>query len=168
MRRRTQSGNFTLTLVILLACALVVSAQEKRDVKGSRAADEAAIRESVKELEQGWNTKSGAAFARPFSEDAEYVVINGMHIQGRVEIEKGHQRIFDTFYKESTLSLNVKQIRFLRPDVALVHVSAHLRIPQGDTARETEAIITLVMTKDNGVWKIKGFQNTQVTFNQQR
>lgn len=169
MRRMIQSGNLILTLVVLLACgAAVVPAQKFVEAETSRAADEAAIRENVKEMERGWNTKSGATFAKPFAEDADYVVINGLHIQGRAEIEKGHQRIFDTIFKNTSLSLNVKQIRFLRPDVALVHVLGKSSTPQADAARETNVIISLVMTKDGGAWKIKGFQNTEVTANRQR
>lgn len=123
-------------------------------------ADEAAMRESVKQLETGWNTKSGALFAKPFAEDADYVVINGMYIKGRTIIETQHQRIFDTIYKDTTLSLTVKQIRFLRPDVAVVHVSGQRVGPGKD--HNQEAIITLVMTKQNDAWLIAAFQNTAV------
>jgi uncharacterized protein (TIGR02246 family) len=128
--------------------------------QNDRAADEAAMRENVKQLESGWNTKSGALFAKPFAEDADYVVINGNHIKGRAEIEQGHQRIFDTIYKDTTLSLNVKQIRFLRSDVAVVHVSGHR---EGPTKEVTgDAIMTMVMTKEARSWKIAAFQNTAV------
>jgi len=125
----------------------------------SRAADEAAMRENVKQLETGWNTKSGAAFAKPFAEDADYVVINGMHIKGREVIATGHQQIFDTIYKDTTLTLDVKQIRFLRPDVAVVHVSGQRNGP----GKESHGgMLTLVMTKEKQGWTIAAFQNTAV------
>jgi len=126
----------------------------------SQNADEAAMRESVKQLETGWNTKSGAVFAKPFAEDADYVVINGNYIKGRAAIEAGHQRIFDTIYKDTTLSLTVKQIRFLRPDVAVVHVSGQRVGPTKDL--QQDAMITLVMTKQKDGWVIAAFQNTAV------
>jgi len=126
----------------------------------SRAADEAAIRESVKQLETGWNTKSGAVFAKPFAEDADYVVINGMYIKGRAAIQTAHQRIFDTIYKDTNISLTVKQIRFLRPDIAVVHVNGHR---EGPTKELTgDAILTLVMTREQQDWTIAAFQNTSV------
>jgi uncharacterized protein (TIGR02246 family) len=126
----------------------------------SRAADEAALRENVKQLEDGWNTKSGAAFAKPFAEDADYVVINGMYIKGRAVIATAHQQIFDTIYKDTTLSLRVKQVRFLRPDVAVVHVSGHR---DGPTKEESHAgMLTVVMTKEKQGWTIAAFQNTAV------
>jgi uncharacterized protein (TIGR02246 family) len=120
------------------------------------------VRENVRQLEAGWNAKSGMLFAKPFAEDADYVVINGAQLKGRDAIEKGHQRIFDTFYKDSTLSLSARQVRFLRADVAVVHVSAHLKASQGADAQEADAVITLVMTKEKGEWKIAAFQNTGV------
>jgi uncharacterized protein (TIGR02246 family) len=144
------------TLVFVTLLMLGFSGQ----VVESQNADEAAMRESVKQLETGWNTKSGAVFAKPFAEDADYVVINGTYIKGRAAIEAGHQRIFDTIYKDTTLTLTVKQIRFLRSDVAVVHVSG-VRVGPGKDDRN-EAMMTLVMTKEKQGWVITAFQNTAV------
>ena len=115
--------------LILLTLLMLAPPAPPLNTQSSHAADEAAIRESVKQMENGWNTKSGALFAKPFAEDADYVVINGMYIKGRSVIETAHQRIFDTIYKDTTVSLTVKQIRFLRTDVAVVHISARRNGP---------------------------------------
>ena len=147
------------TLVFMTMLMLGFSMQPVQ-THDSRAADEAAMRESVKQLETGWNTKSGALFAKPFAEDADYVVINGMYIKGRTTIETQHQRIFDTIFKDTKLNLTVKQIRFLRPDVDVVHVNGHREGPTKDLTQD--AILTLVMTKDQQGWTIAAFQNTAV------
>ena len=147
----------TLVFMTLLMFGFSVQPMNSQD---SRTADEAAMRESVKQMETGWNTKSGALFAKPFAEDADYVAINGMYIKGRATIETAHQRIFDTIYKDTNINLTVKQIRFLLPDVAVVHVTAHR---QGPTKELTgDAILTLVMTKEQHGWTIAAFQNTSV------
>jgi uncharacterized protein (TIGR02246 family) len=91
-----------------------------------------------------------------------------MQIKGRPAIDKGHQTIFDTFYKHTTLSLSTDSIRFLRPDVAVVHTSASLKLTEGDSTRTTNAKCTMVMTKTGGKWEIAAFQNTQITFNEQK
>ena len=127
--------------------------------------DEAAIRANVGQIVKGWNMKSGAEFAKPFAEDADYVVINGMKIKGRTAINKGHQGIFDTVYKNSSLSYTIEQLRFLRPDVAVIHVQAELQVTQGDTTETGNARITLVMTKNNDKWEIAAFQNTPIAMN---
>lgn len=161
MRRSILCRNLSLALAAFVACALYAPAQDSVRSNAS-AGDEAAIRENVRQMEDGWNTKSGALFAKPFAADADYVIINGMQIKGRDIIDKGHQRLFETTFKNSILSLSVKQLRFLRPDIAVVHVAGHNKIRQGEETREGDATITLVMTKDKGEWKIAAFQNTEV------
>jgi uncharacterized protein (TIGR02246 family) len=153
-----RSGNTLGRLALALAaCALYAAAPAAAD-----NADEAAIRENVRQLEAGWNAKSGEQFAKPFAADADYVVINGSYVKGQEAIAQGHQRIFDTFYKESVLSLSVKQVRMLRPDVAVVHVTGTNKIPRGAETQTGEAFMTLLMTKESGVWRIAAFQNTEV------
>ena len=143
-----------IVLLLLLVVAPPAFAQDNRD------ADEAAIREGVKQMESGWNTKSGALFAKPFADEADYVVINGSHIKGRKVIETAHQQIFDTIFKETTITLNVKQIRFLRPDVAVVHVNARRIGPSKEQTQD--AILTMVVVKEKQGWSITAFQNTAV------
>ena len=75
-------------------------------------------------------------------------------------IETAHQQIFDTIYKDTMISLSVKQVRFLRPDVAVVHVNGHRSAPTKDL--EHDAMLTLVMTKEKAGWTIAAFQNTAV------
>jgi uncharacterized protein (TIGR02246 family) len=103
----------TLTCTTALSSSLITKADE---------ADEAAIKALVKQMQDGWNAHDGKAFSAPFAADADYVVVNGMYIKGREAIEKGHTGIFTTIYKESHNEATVKSIRFIRPDVAVVHV----------------------------------------------
>jgi uncharacterized protein (TIGR02246 family) len=148
------------TLVFVTLLMLGFSGHTMQTPQDGRAADEAALRESVKQMESGWNTKSGALFAKPFAEDADYVVINGMYLKGRAAIESAHQRIFDTIYKDTSVTLVVKQIRFLRPDVAVVHVEGRRTGPANELNQG--AMLTLMMTKEKRGWVIAAFQNTAV------
>jgi uncharacterized protein (TIGR02246 family) len=54
----------------------------------------------------------------------------------------------------------VKQIRFLRPDVAVVHATGHREGPTKDLTQD--AMLTFVMTKEKQGWTIAAFQNTAV------
>lgn len=152
---------FMSIMSILVFTAVGFFAQEKPKVS-DKARDEAAIRANVEQMVKGWNSKSGAEFAKPFAEDSDYVVINGTHIKGRAANAAGHQQIFDTVYKNSTLAYTVEQIRFLRPDVAVIHVSASLEVTQGDSTQNHNARITMVMMKNKGKWEIAAFQNTEI------
>ena len=132
---------------LIIAVLFLFTGYANAQTDSAKANDETAIRANVEQIVKGWNMKSGAEFAKPFAEDADYVVINGMKIKGRPAINKGHQGIFDTIYKNSTLAYTIEQLRFLRPDVAVVHVRAVLQVTQGDKTETGNARITLVMTK---------------------
>lgn len=125
-------------------------------------ADETAIKQLVQQVQDAWNAHDGAAFSAPFAADADYIVVNGMKIKGRDEIEKGHTRIFTSIYKDSQNTATVKGIRFLRADVALVHVEWNLEFTAGGEKRNARAINSWVVTKDKGKWSIASFQNTPI------
>lgn len=152
----------TYNLLIFVFAVSIVSGQHQK-----KSDDEAAVRGNVDQMVKGWNTKSGAEFAKPFARDADYVVINGMHLKGRAANAEGHQRIFDTIYKNSTLAYAVEQIRFLRPDVAIVHVRAELKATLENLAETGNARITMIMTKNKDRWEIAAFQNTAIATGEQ-
>ena len=145
--------------IILICAATFVFAQEKNS---KMSKDEAAIRANVEQIAKGWNMKSGAEFAKPFAEDADYVVVNGAHIKGRAANAAGHQQIFDTIYKDSRNAGTIKQIRFVRPDVAVVHVEWNLSFKVNGEEKKGHALSTMVMTKEKGKWNIAAFQNTAI------
>lgn len=149
--------SFAAAIMILMLVSLQVSsAQTSHD----SSKDEAAIRQIVQQIQDGWNAHDGKAFAAPFAADADYVVVSGMKIKGREVIEKGHVSIFTTIYKESHNVATIKGIRFLRPDVAVVHVEWNLEVrPGGEKAR---AMNSMVLTKDGGKWSIVAFHNTPI------
>jgi uncharacterized protein (TIGR02246 family) len=150
---------FGVAIVVLtLACIQLGHAQTSQDSKS----DEAAIRQVVQQVQDGWNAKSGQAFAAPFAADADYVVVSGMKLKGREVIERGHTGIFKTIYKDSHNVGTVQSIRFLRPDVAVVHVEWNLEFRSSDQTEKARALNTMVMTKDSGKWSIAAFQNTPV------
>lgn len=147
---------------LIIAFVFLFSNLANAQNDSAKTADETAIRGNVEQMANGWNAGSGEQFAVPFAEDADYVVINGTQIKTRKVIAKGHQDIFDTVYKNSNLTLKVDSIRFLKPDVAVVHVSGLLKISEANTIRTRNVKITLVMTKNENKWQIAAFQNTQV------
>lgn len=151
-----------LTTLAIASLWIFNASAWKTTALNTSAPDEAAIRENVRLMEAGWNTKQGALFAKPFAENADYVVINGRYLQGREVIEKAHQQIFSTVFKDTTIRLAVKQIRFLRPDVAIVHVTGHREGLENRKELTSDAFMTLVMTRDQQGWRIAAFQNTQI------
>jgi len=148
---------FTIAVTYALLGCASVSAQTK-----APSSDETAIRNIVEQVQDGWNAHDGKAFAARFSTDADYVVFNGMRAKGRGEIEKGHTAIFSTIYKDSRNVGTVQSVRFLRPDVAVVHVEWNLEFTMGGEVKKARAMNTMIMTKERGEWSIAAFQNTPI------
>jgi uncharacterized protein (TIGR02246 family) len=146
----------SITFALLTLFVLSVNAH----AQNNQAADEAALREAVKQLETGWNTKNAATYAKVFAEDADFVVITGTYVKGRADIEAGHRQIFATIFKDTKVTLNVERIRFLRPDVAVVHAKGRREGPTKELT--VDAMITLVLTKETQGWTIAAFQNTRI------
>lgn len=151
-----------LFAVAAMALMLLSTVTSNAQTPQNSSADEAAIRQVVQQVQDGWNAHDGKAFAAPFAPNADYVVVNGIRAIGREAIEKGHTAIFTTIYKDSQNVGTVKSIRFLRPDVAVVHVEWNLEFRAGGETRKGHAMNTMVMTKEGGKWSIAAFQNTPI------
>jgi uncharacterized protein (TIGR02246 family) len=126
-------------------------------------ADETAIHEIVKQMENAWNASDSNGFAAPFVDDANFIHIFGGQLDGRPAIEASHRAIFDTIYRGSRLRFNVRGVRFLRPDVALAFAEGNLTFLDPADQREVNARPTLVLLKDAGNWRIVALQNTRIS-----
>lgn len=116
----------------------------------------------VADLQDAWNAGDGVAYAASFAEDADFVNIFGMHGKGKQAIADGHNMIFRTVYAGSRLEIKVKQARNISHDVALLHLEAHLHVPQGPMAGDLHSVPSVVFKRTGEQWQIVAFQNTLV------
>lgn len=158
MSRRNNPFAVVIPALILFSFAFAGYAQKPATAN----TDEAAVRRIVQQVQDAWNAHDGKAFAAPFAPDADYVVVNGMYVKGREDIERGHTDIFTTIYKDSRNVATIKSVRFLRPDVAVAHVEWNLEFKMNGEPQKGHGITTMVMTKDGGKWSIAAFQNTPI------
>ena len=135
-----------------------------------------ALRALVARCEAAWNAGDARAWAANMAEDVYLTSVLGDRYHGRDLLESGHRYVFDTIYKDSKIALTVEAIRFVRPDVALVHLHQRLmsRLPPGaaastarqrlmsDEMHETQARASLLVVKDGGSWQVLSFQNTGI------
>jgi uncharacterized protein (TIGR02246 family) len=142
--------------MLVILCSLAVAQNP-----AARAKDEAAIRAIIASLADAWTRSDADAWGKAFAEDADFTVWNGLYAKGREAITRGHAEIFSTIYKDTKQRLNVRSIRFLRDDVAVVHV-------EGSTVKKAEefpstpmVVPVFILTKDKGQWLIAVFQNTK-------
>jgi uncharacterized protein (TIGR02246 family) len=152
-----------LSVALSITALISVFGQTNTSQNVPNSADESAIRALIQKCVDGWNKGSGEAFAPQFAEDSDFVPGNGMHHKGRQQNAAAHQRIFDTFFKGTRLWIQVKSVRFLKPDVALIHsVSKVLKPGESDASPEPDFIQTWVVMKRKGAWFIDAFQNTPI------
>lgn len=115
------------------------------------------------QLETAWNAADGAAFGRPFADVTDFVDIRGMHHHGDGEaMGRGHQHIFDTIYKGSTVRYQVASARQAVPGCIVATASATLDAPSGPMLGTNQSRITAVLVPQGDGWAITAFHNTLV------
>jgi uncharacterized protein (TIGR02246 family) len=118
--------------------------------------------EILAQLEQAWNDGDGAAFGAPFTLDADFVDIRGAHHEGRGAIAGGHQGIFDSIYKGSTVSYSLDTVRPVADGCLVAVASGTLDAPVGPLAGVNHARFTMTLVEDAGAWSVAAFHNTIV------
>jgi uncharacterized protein (TIGR02246 family) len=148
----------------LLKGDYIMSLQTSRP-QTSNPADEAAIRALYQQQLDGWNRGDGNAFAAPYIEDADFIGFDSTHLKGRREIASFHQMLFDKYLRGTRLVGKVRSVRFLTPDVAIMHAVGGTVMPgQSDLEPERNSIHTIVAIKRDGEWRFTAFQNSRAQF----
>lgn len=100
--------------------------QDMRVHSTSSLQDESAIKRVISEMTDGFNRHDAEAATRMYTEDADFVSVRGEVAKGRGEIKKGLAAILSTRARNAVLETRGVAIRFIRPDVALAHVTNEL------------------------------------------
>jgi uncharacterized protein (TIGR02246 family) len=130
------------------------------DAATTNTADEAAIRAILQQMADAWNTGDGVAFAAPFAEDADFIAFEGTHLRGRQEITAFHVHAFDTVVKGSHMECEAKFVRFLSPELALMHSHADITLPgQTSPSPSRDSMELFVVAKRDGSWQAVGMMN---------
>ncbi len=117
---------------------------------------------ALDQLERGWNSGDGEAFAAPYAEDAEFVTVQGMRVTGRGPIAAGHQGIFDSVYAGSTISMELLHILEVSDDVRIALSRNTLSVPAGPLAGVRQAMSTSVLRRRGSEWEILSTHNTVI------
>lgn len=132
----------------------------------STETDIAAINDVGQRLAQAWAAGDATAYGAAFTEDADYVVFNGVHLAGREAIVQGHRWLFEGPLKGSRIggskASSAPSLRFLCPEVAVaVTEGGVLAATQDKPPQDRESVQTTVFAKKDGEWLIASFQNTR-------
>lgn len=155
----TKSISLLLSLMLL-----TLTSTPDAKAQGSPARDEQQLRDMIMTMQTGWNTRSGQTFASVFDSVHDYIVINGIYLSGITPEAnaQAHQQIFNTIYKTTDLTLKVDKTRFIRPDLALLHLLGATYEQGKSVPTHPTAIITMLAEKKNGTWKVISFHNCDI------
>jgi uncharacterized protein (TIGR02246 family) len=110
------------------------------------------------------NRNDAKAATRMYAEDADFVTVRGERITGAAAMQQRLAVIFATRGPVTVKPLGVT-VRFIRPDVAVAHVTNELSglvSPDGQPLAPQRELSLRVFERGNGTWRVAVFHNTIV------
>lgn len=148
-------------LAILLLPVLLVAGAGAQEPSA-----ESQIRASVAAQAAAWTAGDASLYAKDVSADVSFTNLFGMVMYGAPAFIARHRQILETFYKGTTKHHQIRRIRFVTPDVALVDIDNEVRgvkaMPPGivvppDGIVRTQLMEVFVRRGDR--WSIEAYHN---------
>jgi uncharacterized protein (TIGR02246 family) len=128
----------------------------------ARAQDEREIRALVDRMFDSWAQGDAVAYHADFTDDADYVSFDGSR-RGKADSISSHANLFRTVLYGSQLTGQVESVRFVTPDVAVVHLLGSVVEGWRETMRRRRlSRQTMVVVRRDGRWQVTAFHNTRV------
>jgi uncharacterized protein (TIGR02246 family) len=116
-------------------------------------------------MEDQWAAWNSGHMVRDgdFTPDCDYVTFDGTELHGLEENRRAHDQFGRGALRGSVLTGKVRRVRFITPDVAVVHSTGNLRLRFHRRPKPgRDSVQTTVMRKTADGWRIEAFQNTRV------
>lgn len=121
------------------------------------------IKQVIADVERGFNTNDAALMNKHLAPDAAVVNVMGVRLVGLAEIMAASEKGLAGPLRDQYARYEVRDVRFLRPDVAIAHKEAFAIRADGEPIDLEHAMNALyVLTKEDGRWLIAARQNTLV------
>lgn len=109
-----------------------------------------------------WTAGDARAYGECFTDDVDYVGFDGVRSGHRGMVD-AHDRLFRGVLDGSALVGQVERIRYVRPDVAVVHATGAVLMPwRSELPKRRLSRQTLVAVDTGSGWRFTAFQNTRV------
>lgn len=144
-------------VLLLLLCMTSLNLNAQTTV------DEDAVRRLPRSFCEAWAKHDGHELAKIMAEDVDFVTVGAHWFHGRADFEKYHSRLLSGRFKEAALTLLQAEVRFLQPDMAVVHWSWKIdgdKDYDGTPRQRRFGMMTMVAQKKNSVWQVVVAQNT--------
>lgn len=144
--------------IAVMACSPGVQAQVN--------SEDSQIRAVVAAQATAWNAGDGTAYAKDVGPDASFTNLFGMVMYGASTFTERHRQILATFYKGTTKHHEIRRIRFVTPDVAIVDIDNEVRgvktMPAGIVVPPDGIVRTQLMevfVRRGGRWWVEAYHN---------
>ena len=157
-------------MAILLGTCFLGAAQKN-------TGEQKAIEAQIDAFITSWNKHDFSDMKNYIAEDCDFVNVVGCHWKGREEVQYAHQTFHQSVLKNTPMEKRSVTIRFLKPDVAIVHLLWHIGLitipPVTSTPRtkpdgNNDDLATIVFVKRKGIWLITAMENVVVNEELQR
>jgi uncharacterized protein (TIGR02246 family) len=104
----------------------------------------------------------GHQLAQMVADDIDFVTVGATWLHGKPDFEKCHTRLLNGRFHRMTLEPLQVAVRFIRPDIAIVHWSwtgAGDKNPGGTARQRRYGMMTMVVEKRIGSWLVVASQN---------
>ena len=130
------------------------------------AADEKDIKAIETRFNEAWNRHDPDGMVELLAEDAQFITVNGVWMKSRAEFDGLVRRLHGATgpLRESMRETLETDIRFLAPDVAMVHSRFRISGDIGDDGKpeSRDGCGIRVVHKRDGRWFTVAVQNTDV------
>jgi uncharacterized protein (TIGR02246 family) len=163
IHRGSLVASVTLAALVLAMSGLNPAAGSESQKTGDEKS-RAAIMALLEAHQEHWNRHDMDAWADALlHDDSDWVHWRGGYWRGKAAIKAGHQEIHRTFYRASRLSSQrIEDLTFLTRDIALAHVRNELSGDERAPGQVFQYRMTILFTKQNGVWRIRALHNTRL------
>ena len=121
------------------------------------------IKQVVADVERGFNTNDAALMNKHVAPDATLVSAMGVRLVGIEEVMAASEAGLAGPLADQYARYEVKDVRFVRPDVALAYKEAYAVTAGGQPIDLDHTMCALyVLVKEGGRWLIAARQNTLV------
>ena len=127
--------------------------------------DERAIQNVILQMTEGFNKHDAKAATEMYTSDADFVTVRGDKYTGAAEIQQKLGSILSTRAKQATLKTLNTTVRFVKPDLAIAHVTNELSGLIDSTGLKLPShreLSVRVFIKESGAWKVTAFHNTMI------
>ena len=125
--------------------------------------DEAAIRNVITQMTEYFNNHDAKAMASVFTIDGDLVNVYGIRLSSRPTIQTELVAMIKRNVPTATLKTVDVEVRFIRPDVAIAHVTNELSDqanPGEQPVPQHHELSIRVFVKETGFWRVAAFHNT--------